>query len=771
MNFVRSGFSREAKCSEAWYHKVWYHQIKMIKPILLKMKQNFDFKLGLTLTLIKWSIDYWYPFLSHKNDSFYDARKFLNILKLWFQSNGPKYTIKRVKTLRLIVTRYLSGSPLVVLPGSDIAVDKTGFPKCIIHLRKYADSDNFDDKRFLLTLLCVSRTFKVKGTLDLASITDPFKGKVETLDNDKLLKIISDFNLFITDEKGLPGINREKITLMNFFSITTKAGPAGHAFSTSIWVMSRLNNRMKACIMALVGPKIVQFLSDSYNFLPKKLQDEFGKIKYETLRRLSVINDPEMKCRVVAMSDYWTQIALKPLHKELFRLLRTRFSQDRTFTQDPYLHKIEGERFHSLDLTAATDRIPAILQRDILQLITDKNTAWAWYHLMVSEEFLIPGSKTEFVKYSVGQPMGALSSWAMMALTHHIIVQYSALLVGKYPFKDYILLGDDIVINNDMVASSYREVMTDLGVDLSEYKTHVSKDTYEFAKRWFHKGTEVTGLPLGGFMDNFHNPILMVSQILDQIRKGNGPRLLGVRAPQLLKYLYSYDSLYEFRPPKRKWVVSAIHRSENFYTLQRLTHHFNYDEARSWLVKFLPGDVMVHPGEENLQKYYEGLFQHAILSTLQEVKISLMQMVIKFERQILDLWPEFINVPNEQKYFYYGKMHIFYAALKSLYEQNKDGILLTDIHDVNKQLESIIVPNMETSFTSRKSVIMTVAFDTLTKRVIKVTATGFADSTRMLQGQAQALGSAWVTAIDDFSSLLLSPSELEIRRMNSQMWF
>lgn len=27
--------------------------------------------------------------------------------------------------------------------------------------------------------------------------------------------------------------------------------------------------------------------------------------------------------------------------------------------------------------------------------------------------------------YSVGQPMGALSSWAMLALTHHLIVQYA----------------------------------------------------------------------------------------------------------------------------------------------------------------------------------------------------------------------------------------------------------------------------------------------------------------------------------------------------------
>jgi len=33
-------------------------------------------------------------------------------------------------------------------------------------------------------------------------------------------------------------------------------------------------------------------------------------------------------------------------------------------------------------------------------------------------------------RYAIGQPMGALSSWAMLALTHHLIVQIAAQRVG-----------------------------------------------------------------------------------------------------------------------------------------------------------------------------------------------------------------------------------------------------------------------------------------------------------------------------------------------------
>lgn len=45
------------------------------------------------------------------------------------------------------------------------------------------------------------------------------------------------------------------------------------------------------------------------------------------------------------------------------------------------------------------------------------------------------------------------------------------------------MLGDDIVIHDDDIAKRYMEVLGKLGVETSVAKTHVSKDTYEFAKR------------------------------------------------------------------------------------------------------------------------------------------------------------------------------------------------------------------------------------------------------------------------------------------------
>lgn len=51
------------------------------------------------------------------------------------------------------------------------------------------------------------------------------------------------------------------------------------------------------------------------------------------------------------------------------------------------------------------------------------------------------------LRYSVGQPMGALSSWAMLALTHHAIVKIASYKAGyRRGFDLYAILGDDITI-------------------------------------------------------------------------------------------------------------------------------------------------------------------------------------------------------------------------------------------------------------------------------------------------------------------------------------
>jgi len=91
----------------------------------------------------------------------------------------------------------------------------------------------------------------------------------------------------------------------------------------------------------------------------------------------------------------------------------------------------------------------------------------------------------------------------MLAISHHIIVQWAAYVcgasqLGKWYFKDYVVLGDDIVIFDPKVAHSYYYIMTKiLGVEIGLAKSLVSKNswTLEFAKKFFVDGKRAFYVP------------------------------------------------------------------------------------------------------------------------------------------------------------------------------------------------------------------------------------------------------------------------------------
>jgi hypothetical protein len=106
------------------------------------------------------------------------------------------------------------------------------------------------------------------------------------------------------------------------------------------------------------------------------------------------------------------------------------------------------------------------------------------------------------------------------------VVHYCAYICGikDFSFNQYILLGDDIVIKNDEIAQTYVRVMTSMGVEISVNKTHVSKDTYEFAKRWIRpfRKQEITGVPIKGIVNNIQNPFTVFTILYDYFKiKGN----------------------------------------------------------------------------------------------------------------------------------------------------------------------------------------------------------------------------------------------------------
>jgi hypothetical protein len=248
-----------------------------------------------------------------------------------------------------------------------------------------------------------------------------------------------------------------------------------------------------------------------------------------TLGRLAALEEPAGKVRVVAMVDIITQWLLHPLHEALFELLRM-IPTDGTYDQLRPIHRLLRRRpngpFYSFDLSAATDRIPLSLQKALLSPILTSWGAEAWGCLLVGRPYVIchkdaglhPDVSREAqgktlsgdlwsVTYGAGQPMGAYSSWAMLAFVHHAIVQWAALRAGVispgsgYWFQDYAVLGDDVVIGNSKVATEYQYLMGAIDVPIGDHKSVYSPRglALEFAKRYFLHGKDASSAPIAEY--------------------------------------------------------------------------------------------------------------------------------------------------------------------------------------------------------------------------------------------------------------------------------
>jgi len=205
-----------------------------------------------------------------------------------------------------------------------------------------------------------------------------------------------------------------------------------------------------------------------------------------SLGKLGLKEEPAGKVRVFAMVDAWSQWLLRPLHDAIFHVL-SHIPQDGTFDQmrpiKTLIKEVEDRnifKIFSYDLTAATDRLPLELQVRVLGKFLGHDYALCWGDFLTRRGYKLHSKQygvTGTFYYAVGQPMGALSSWAMLALTHHFIVQWAAWRVAKREnrvggwFSLYAVLGDDIVIADEAVAKEYLWAMTALGVGIGLAKS------------------------------------------------------------------------------------------------------------------------------------------------------------------------------------------------------------------------------------------------------------------------------------------------------------
>jgi hypothetical protein len=498
-------------------------------------------------------------------------------------SHGMVGLISYLKTCYVITQQSMGGYRIsdVQKVGFRLSRTKSGFPRIIpVHDRKLLRAGDSRTLKFWLTLFSFYRVLIMPGKLKLSTITSPFNGSDYSYMTNHIDRFIK---LFL---KGKSLIDTYRLRVDPFVirtaspnSLRVKAELPSHPSSVYRSFKGLLNNKeiLDSIISILkfgqndnMVLSLIHKLSGSSKYI-KYIFDIPHNMEKVHIGQLAAKQEPAGKVRLFAMVDAITQWTLKPLHNFLFSVLRSWKDIDGTFNQTGPLSRVPfGKRpIYSFDLSAATDRLPVGLQESLIRAFSSLEFARSWKTCLVNRSWKTPDQSQlddlniiypkpypGFVKYAIGQPMGAYSSWAMLALTHHYILQTCAWNAGVTSrntiFKEYAVLGDDIVIWNKRVAELYLKYLKDLGVEVGLSKSLVSPKgvALEFAKRTLFKGIDCSPIPFKD-MSSAHRRL----SLLINFTSKNDMSLL--EALRFLGYGYKVD------PNKiNNRVVRAIHLAQ-----------------------------------------------------------------------------------------------------------------------------------------------------------------------------------------------------------------
>lgn len=507
---------------------------------------------------------------------------FIRRLMFLYKHSGIINTVKFFKTSSVMIQQSMAGhieKDLTQIAGVRPSRSKSGLPALIpsvIRRRMLSNKGFAPISRCILSYFSIFRDIPfVKDTIKTSSITDPYIGSpsiiadlakwivpfvraVWKLSDKHHFGVLTPRGWFLRGylPKAFNNLDSEPFPIWKSSPQTGSIDRLFPTFSThpralhaSAWALDKFKMTENFTRFAvLINAKSVLNLFQSALKVPILEQD---RPLLARIGKLGMVKEAAGKVRVFAMVDAWTQWLLYPIHKDIFSLLK-RIPMDGTFNQTRPLKKVlNWPCQYSYDLSSATDRLPIRLQTLIIsKLYNNIELSQLWERLLVGRGYSTPAGKS--LHYSVGQPMGALSSWAMLAFTHHFIVQCAAWRSGKIPvgilFRKYAVLGDDIVIGDKLVAKHYFKIINQLGVKVGLAKSVLSPkgQGFEFAKKTFCRGENISAIPFKEYA----------------VTSGSLPALIefsrkyDMSIPSIVKMLgYGYKVLGSLN---RKWVFQSV---------------------------------------------------------------------------------------------------------------------------------------------------------------------------------------------------------------------
>jgi len=411
--------------------------------------------------------------LLHGRDPSENISNLISLVDKLTTHKGLPKCVEILKAYRLQIHQYCLRQPVTPIPFCK--TDKDGIARSIRFAKP--DRDHVDCMRYSLSMLRVLEIIRLPAAYEVDTITS------HSTANTMLVEELREFILSWPGLKLLPDLKPGQLILSN------KAGPNGPATRSCLEDLFALravsNSSLLAAIQEMLKLSIPWFDLSKY-----KTSEKVSKLS----SKLVLLSDKFGKTRVIAIADWFSNVALTPLHNAFMVGLR-RKRGDVTYKQDqiPNLVKGLGTKLFSSDMTAFTDRFPIELEIAVIEGRYGANIAQLWKQILTDRVFYHPKGP---VQYMAGNPMGLISSWPVSTFTHHAVKAYCAYKCRIKGYK-YLILGDDTLDTNETVYKKYLKVIKELGVSISVSKCTSSKLGYtEFAKRLFTPKGEITGLPV-----------------------------------------------------------------------------------------------------------------------------------------------------------------------------------------------------------------------------------------------------------------------------------
>jgi len=464
------------------------------------------------------------------------VKEYQILLEKWIANHGLAWTVKRCKTIYTDFVRYRAGMPLT---GTWYSKNHLGLPKGVIsHIFRLALQNK--RKRFSCSVLLRAYTRYISPTVT----EEQLRKFVDGVTSEDI--VIPDFirNGVVGGIPHIEGpflVERHQQSFISYVPSPSRRIPLisgktaaedTHWYSqwetinytpTGRYLRTKYSSIFSKVFAGFCG----MTKGDGCWNDPPEMVDAVGKI--------GLIQEPGYKLRAVANPNRVYQIALKPLGDAIYKTVQ-QLPWDCTFNQEKAIpvvqrHLQAESRCHCIDLSGATDYFPLSLQLDLLHSLYPNIRDYVDLFEDLSKSNWVFGKET--IKWTKGQPLGLFPSFGSFALTHGMLLFF----LNDYTHNnEFFVLGDDVIIMSDSLASKYLNTLRILQCPISEAKSITSRKIAEFGGKLISKDTVEHQLKWRQMSDD---------NFIDVIK------LLGLRAMRLL------------RPQQRK-VAKAIYDIPDF---------------------------------------------------------------------------------------------------------------------------------------------------------------------------------------------------------------